>query len=133
MKIYPFLILLSLILYIQNQCEKEDEITVKKEECYKRPLSKDEKDEGDKYCCYVKLEVEGIPFEMCGAVTEEDLTNIEEKVKNIEADGEGVVKAIDCEGHPGYVKSGVSTDKKTPILTVGALALIFSLCLLNLK
>ena len=49
MKIYPLLRLLSLILYIQNQCEKEDEMTAKKDDCPKRQFNEDEKKENYKY------------------------------------------------------------------------------------
>ena len=119
MKIYPFLILVSLILYIQNQCEKENEINAKKDDCLKRQLSEDEKKKGEKYCCYAQLKTEGLTFGICGGVTEEEYKDRDKHKKELEEEFDGTIESFEC--------NTKSSDSKSLYLKLGAIALIFLL------
>ena len=136
MKIYTFLILVSLILYIQNACMNYDEITVKKEDCFKRQLSEEEKLYGDKYCCYIKYKFGKTgSYEMCITITEEDYKYFDNTQKKAEEEF-GVGTLIDCGDGKGGDDDKKGEDKgddftminsKSSYLKLGALALIFLL------
>ena len=113
MKIYPCVILVSLILYIQNTCESE-KVTVKekKEDCIKRELSEKEKKKGAKHCCFSKYKVKDVTFEVCGAFSENEYKNLFRYIKEAEMNDDVDIKTIDC---------------KSSYLKLGTLALIFLL------
>jgi len=110
MKTYSFVILAVLFLYIQNDCEIQNETVSNKEVCWSRTFSEEEKNEKKyEHCCYVKYKFLDENHQECDGLDKDDYDNIKKYLKYVK------MMKIDVE----------TLDCKSSYLKLGALALIF--------
>ena len=103
MKIYTFLILVSLILYVQNSCDTFDQAK-NKEECFNSELSEFEKQDNYTRCCYVQYKYSGHTLSECEPLNEDEYHDIDNYIKKVEDKYHMTVKKLDCES--SYLKLG---------------------------